>query len=90
MSASPAGEAAYTEITDWQDCSLGGENTFTFPDAPGRPNVGTVKVQWTEDGGQKGDGFWSPEIGFMDLSPPVWFSPQEGQFDIKNLHILGN
>lgn len=79
ISASPAGESAFTEFKEWQSCAIGAENTFSFPDAPGRPNVGNIKVQWTEDGGPKGDGFWTPEIGFMDLSPPVWFSPEEGK-----------
>lgn len=84
ISASPGGESAFTEFTEWQSCALGAENTFSFPDAPGRPSVGNIKVQWTEDGGPQGDGFWSPEIGFMDLSPPVFFSPQNGKSNMPS------
>lgn len=82
ISGSPKGQTAFTSYgkDQWQDCSIGAMNRFTFPDTPGRPGPGTIEVQWTRDGPKPGsggnDGFWAPEIGFMDSSPPVWFSAE--------------
>ncbi|KAH7024640.1 uncharacterized protein B0I36DRAFT_416106 [Microdochium trichocladiopsis] len=90
ISGSPKGEPAFTTFGNeqWQDCSIGAINKFTFPDAPGRPGPGAIEVQWTRDGPKEGaggnDGFWAPELGFMELNPAVWFSAE------KSLESEGN
>ncbi|KAM0327124.1 hypothetical protein ACHAQA_006255 [Verticillium albo-atrum] len=76
-SASPAGDPAFTEMTDWNVCFLNGQQYFTYPDAPGRASVGDVMIEFTAAGGVDGfpgDGLRNPRVSFNSLNPPVYMN----------------
>ncbi|PSN71514.1 hypothetical protein BS50DRAFT_631459 [Corynespora cassiicola Philippines] len=73
--ASPGGEPAFTDRGDWNVCFLDGEQYLSFPDAPGRANVGDVMIKYTAAGGitpGAGDGLRNPMLHLLNLNPPVF------------------